>query len=71
MEGGKLNEAHFCLGEGGVGHDRLRQESMRSMLLGVCRQGSMAIDRDCKGGLFLQNTEAPAPQDGLRLRELD
>lgn len=57
LEGGELQEAHSCLGEGGLCHDGLPQGAMRSMLLGACRQGSMAIDGDCKGGLFLRELD--------------
>lgn len=57
LEGGKLKEAHSCLCEGGLCHDGLSQEAMRSMSLGVRRQDSMAIDGDGKGGLFLRELD--------------
>lgn len=53
MEGGTPS----CLCEGGLCHDGLSQEAMRSMSLGLRRQDSMAIDGDCKGGLFLRELD--------------
>lgn len=48
LEDRKFKEAHSCLCEEGLCHGGLPQEVVRSLLLGICKQGFMAIDGGCE-----------------------
>lgn len=47
----------FLFREGVLCHDGLLQEVMRSLSLGICKKGFIAIDGDCKGGTSLRRLE--------------